>query len=162
MEWSADVGVEENSVPYDQKNELTRCYFPTLSDFQLRLKASEATTLAEFADIVVGMKEGYLRVSTHARQTDMIKVSRSEAFQPANRPLYKAFAKRLDDDFEEAETTLRTRSVATPSGSMTGTEEVEESEAWATRGLREQYGWFGTRRAKQTTRNTYKYPDACE
>lgn len=157
MEPFADVGVEENLVPYDQKDELTRCYFPTIGDFQLRLKASEATTLAEFANIVVGMKEGYLRVSTHAQQTNMLKVPKSEPFQPADRPLYVAFAKRLDDAFEDAETTLRTRSVATPNESMTGTEELE---AWATRGLREQHGWFGSHTATEPTRKTYRFPDA--
>ena len=160
MERFADVGGEEKLVPYDQKDELTRCYFPTIGDYQLRLRASEAKSLAEFADILAGMEEGYLRVSTHARQTNMLKVLKSEAFQPANRPPYVAFAKRLDDDFEQAERTMRTRSVASPSEGMTGTEEPEEPEAWATRGLRKQYGWFGSHTAKETTRKTYKYPDA--
>jgi hypothetical protein len=157
MERSADVGVEENSVPYDQKDELTRCYFPTIGDYH---RASEAISLAEFADVLAGMEEGYLRVSTHARQTNMLRVLKSEAFQPANRPPYVAFAKRLDDDFEQAERTMRTRSVASPSEGMTGTEEPEEPEAWATRGLRKQYGWFDSLTAKETTRKTYKYPDA--
>jgi hypothetical protein len=147
-------------MPYDQQDELTRCYFPTLEDLDLRLKAPKAQSLSEFADIIAGMKEGYLRVSTHARQTGMLTNPKSETFQPANRPPYVAFAKRLDDEFEEAERTMRTRSAASVSESMNRTEELEKSEAWATRGLREQYGWFGSDIAKEPTRKTYRYPDA--
>jgi hypothetical protein len=146
-------------TPYDQQDELARCYFPTLEDLDLRLKASEARSLNEFADIVVGMKEGYLRVLTHARQTSMLTLPESETFQPANRPLYVAFAKRLDDDFEKAEQTMRTRSAASASQGIAGTEELEKSEALATRGLRKQYGWFGSHTERESTRKTYKYPD---
>jgi hypothetical protein len=155
----ADVGAEEDKMPYDQQDELTRCYFPTREDLDLRLKAPKVQSLSEFADVFVGMKEGYLRVSTHARQTGMLTNPDSENFQPANRPSYVAFAKGLDDDFEEAERTMITRSAASVNGEMAGTEELEKSEAWATRGLREQYGWFGSDTAKEPTRRIYKYPD---
>jgi hypothetical protein len=147
-------------MPYDQQDELTRCYFPTREDLDLRLKAPKVQSLSEFADVFVGMKEGYLRVSTHARQTGMLTNPDSENFQPANRPPYVAFVKRLDDDFEEAERTMKTRSAAIVNGSMAGTEELEKSEAWATRGLREQYGWFGSDTIKEPTRKTYRFPDA--
>jgi hypothetical protein len=147
-------------MPYDQQDELTRCYFPTLKDLDLRLKAPKAQSLSEFADVFVGMKEGYLRVSTHARQTGMLTNPDSENFQPANRPSYVAFAKGLDDDFEKAERTMRTRSAAIVNGSMAGTEELEEPEAWATRGLREQYVWFGSDTIKEPTRKIYRFSDA--
>jgi hypothetical protein len=147
-------------MPYDQQDELTRCYFSTREDLDLRLKAPQAQTLSEFADIFVGMKEGYLRVSTHARQTGMLTNPDSEIFHPANRPPYVSFAKQLDHDFEEAERTMRTESAAIVNGTMAATEELEKSEAWATRGLREQYGWFGSDIAKEPTRKTYRYSDA--
>jgi hypothetical protein len=146
-------------MPYDQQDELTRCYFSTREDLDLRLKAPQARSLSEFADVFVGMKEGYLRVSTHARQTGML-TNPDSVFQPASRPSYVAFAKRLDDDFEKAERTMRTRSAASVNGSMAGTEELEKSEAWATRGLREQYGWFGSDTIKEPTRKIYRFPDA--
>jgi hypothetical protein len=147
-------------MPYDQQDELTRCYFSTREDLDLRLKAPQAQTLSEFADVFVLMKEGYLRVSTHARQTGMLTNPDSEIFQPANRPPYVAFAKRLDGEFEEAERTMKTRSAAIVTGRMAGTEELEKSEAWATRGLREQYGWFGSDTIKEPTRKIYRFPDA--
>jgi hypothetical protein len=147
-------------LPYDQQDELTRCYFPTREDLDLRLKAPQAQSLSEFADVFVGMKEGYLRVSTHARQTGMLTNPDSEIFQPANRPSYVAFAKGLDDDFEEAERMMRTRSAAIVNGSMAGTEELEKSEAWATRVLREQYGWFGSDPIEEPKRKIYRFPDA--
>jgi len=90
----------------------------------------------------------------------MLTNPHSEPFQPANRPPYVAFANRLDDDFEKAGETMGTRSAAGASESTAGAEGLEKTESRATRGLREQYGWFGSDIAEEPTRRTYKYPDA--
>jgi len=98
----------------------------------------------------------------------MLTNPHSEPFQPANRPPYVAFAQRLDDRFEEAEESLRTRSAATASKDggtaspqdVEGTTELDAEEVRATRGLRTEYGWFGAPITKESTRTTYRYPDA--
>lgn len=138
-------------MTHKQEDDITRSYFASIEDLDVRLGASHAQSLAQILEITDGMKEGYLRVLKYGA-SKLDSKGDSETFRPHANPLYKAFATGLDRTFEDTKKEWRQRPEVNQSEASgmraqqndMGTKELENSEAWAVEVLRERYGWSGT------------------
>ena len=149
-----DLSPERVLLSEHQQEEFTRCYFPNLDTYRLRLRAQTATSLREFDEIFTGMKESVMGGIVYTARAGIRPLTSSELSRPHQDPLYLSFKLNLENYVDSVKSEWRKRP------------ESHKSEQWAIDHFRAKYGDFvaskpaieESKRSKRSKRST-KYRD---